>query len=224
MKIDEVLSLLAQGYGVPRWRPRTDPLSELILTVLSQNTSDTNSRRAFQGLLALPGKGWEAAAEASVEEIARAIHQGGLARVKAPRIKLLLQALREQRGSLDLGFLREMPLPEAKAWLRRLPGVGPKTAACVLLFSLGRPALPVDTHIYRVVRRLGLIDSRVSAEKAHELLEALVPPEDIYPFHVNLIAHGRRVCKAQRPRCLMCLFREGCPAYGREFFALWEKA
>jgi len=116
-----------------------------------------------------------------------------LNRIKAARIKTILNQIREDRGSLDIGFLAEMPVPQAKEWLKALPGVGPKTAGCVLLFSLGRPVLPVDTHVHRVSRRLGLLDSKVSHEQAHELLEEVVPPRDIYQFHVNMLAHGRRV-------------------------------
>ena len=210
MKIAEIIKLLAKEYGSITWRSRTDPLSELIMTILSQNTSDHNSRRAFDSLLTRFG-GWEAVAEGSVEDIAEAIKLGGLAQVKAPRIKKILEQIQAQRGSLDLKFLKKMPVAEAKAWLRGLPGVGPKTAACVLLFSLGKPVLPVDTHIHRVAKRLGLIGSRVSAEKAHEILGDMVPADDVYRFHILLIEHGRRVCKAQRPRCRECVLLKGCP-------------
>ena len=138
------------------------------------------------------------------------------------RIKAILQAIREKRGSLELDFLRDVPLAEAKAWLRELPGVGPKTAACVLLFSLGRPALPVDTHVYRVARRLGLIDSKVLVEQAHDLLEAKLLPVQVYEFHVYMVEHGRRTCIAQRPRCPQCVLREGCPS-SVICMPLWER-
>jgi endonuclease-3 len=210
LSITEIIDLLAEEYGSITWRSRTDPLSELIMTILSQNTSDHNSRRAFDSLLTKFGS-WEAVAEGSVEDIAEAIKLGGLAQVKAPRIKLILQQIQAQRGSLDLKFLKKMPVAEAKTWLRSLPGVGPKTAACVLLFSLGKPVLPVDTHILRVAKRLGLIDSRVSAEKAHEILGDMVPAKDVYQFHIHMIEHGRRVCKAQRPRCKQCVLLKVCP-------------
>ena len=210
MKISEIIELLQKEYGSINWRSRTDPLSELIMTILSQNTSDHNSRRAFDSLLAKFGN-WEAVAEGSVEDIAEAIKLGGLAQVKAPRINQILQKIQSQRGSLDLSFLKKMPVAEAKEWLRSLPGVGPKTAACVLLFSLGKPVLPVDTHIHRVAKRVGLIDSRVSAEKAHEILGSMVPAEDVYQFHIHMIEHGRRVCKAQRPRCHECVLLKVCP-------------
>jgi endonuclease III len=210
LSISEIIDLLAKEYGSITWRSRTDPLSELIMTILSQNTSDHNSRRAFDSLLSRFGS-WEAVSEGSVEDIAEAIKLGGLARVKAPRIKQILQQIQAQRGSLDLGFLKKMPVAEAKEWLQNLPGVGPKTAACVLLFSLKKPVLPVDTHIHRVAKRLGLIDSRVSAEKAHEILGGMVLVKDVYRFHILMIEHGRRVCKAQRPRCRECVLLKGCP-------------
>ncbi len=155
LSINEIIRLLLKEYGSITWRSRTDPLSELIMTILSQNTSDHNSRRAFKSLLTRFGS-WEAVAEGSVEDIAEAIKLGGLAQVKAPRIKRILEQIRAQRGSLDLKFLKKMPVAEAKEWLQGLPGVGPKTAACVLLFSLGKPVLPVDTHIHRVRRGWGL--------------------------------------------------------------------
>ncbi len=210
LSISEIINTLSTEYGSITWRPRTDPLSELIMTILSQNTSDHNSRRAFDSLLGRFGN-WEAVAEGSVENIAESIKLGGLAQVKAPRIKNILEQIQGQRGSLDLGFLKKMPVAQAKAWLRSLPGVGPKTAACVLLFSLKKPVLPVDTHIHRVSKRLGLIDSSVSAEKAHEILGGMVPARDVYRFHILMIEHGRRVCKAQRPRCRECVLRKGCP-------------
>ena len=206
----EVSRLLAQEYGALKWDLPQDPLSELILTLLSQNTSGQNTRRAFSSLRERFGS-WEAVAEASVEDIAQAIKGGGLAQVKAARIKAILETVRKERGGLDLSFLAELPLPEAKAWLRKLPGVGPKTVACVLLFSLGRPVLPVDTHVYRVSRRLGLISAKVSPERAQEELERQLPPEEFERFHLNLIEHGRRVCRARRPRCEVCILRQECP-------------
>lgn len=209
MTIDEIIQLLGQEYGLPQWQRQRDPLSELIGAILSQNTSDVNSHRAFDSLISTFGT-WDRVSEASIGEVAEAIACGGLSRIKAPRIKAILEGIPNDNGSLDLGFLGELPIPEAKAWLQALPGVGPKTASCVLLFSLGRPVLPVDTHVYRVSRRLGLIDSGVSPARAHQLLEELVPAEAIYQFHLNMLAHGRRVCRAQRPRCHECVFREGC--------------
>jgi len=207
----QVLRLLRKEYGPRRWQPGQDPVSSLIATVLSQNTSDINSHRAFAALVSRFGS-WEAVAAADVNQLARTIRAGGLAEIKARRIKLILREIEEERGCLDLGFLKELRLAEAKAWLRGLPGVGPKTAGCVLLFSLGRPAMPVDTHVFRVARRLGLIDARTSVEKAHEILESLVPPENVYEFHILMVEHGRRTCKAQRPRCTVCALRRLCPS------------
>lgn len=213
MTIDEIIQLLGQEYGLPQWQRQRDPLSELIGAILSQNTSDVNSHRAFDSLISTFGT-WDRVSEASIGEVAEAIACGGLSRIKAPRIKAILEGILNDHSSLDLGFLGELPIPEARAWLQALPGVGPKTASCVLLFSLGRPVLPVDTHVYRVSRRLGLIDSGVSPARAHQLLEELVPAEAIYKFHLNMLAHGRGVCRAQRPRCHECVFREGC-VYGK---------
>jgi endonuclease-3 len=213
MTIDEVIALLREQHGAPKRLPRRDPLSELIAALLSQNTSDVNSSRAFENLVATFDT-WDIVAKADVEMISRAISGGGLNRVKAPRIKAILERIKSEKGSLDLAFLKDMPLPEARAWLESLPGVGPKTAACVLLFSLGRAALPVDTHVYRVSQRLGLIDSKVSPEDAHRILGKKVPPDSIYEFHLNMVRHGRRVCRSQSPLCGGCLLNKGC-AYGK---------
>ena len=211
MTTAQVRRLLRREYGPREWQPGQDPLSSLIATVLSQNTSDVNSHRAFAALVNRFGS-WESVAAADVNEVARTIRAGGLAEIKARRIKLILGEIKTERGSLDLSFLNELGLAEAKAWLRGLPGVGPKTAGCVLLFSLGRPAMPVDTHVYRVARRLGLIDAKASVEKAHEILEILVPPKNVYEFHMLMVEHGRRTCRAQRPRCAMCVLRRLCPS------------
>jgi len=154
----------------------------------------------------------EAIAEAPVEAIEDAIRMGGLAKSKAPRIKAVLEQVIREVGSYDLSFLAEMPLDESKQWLKRLPGIGPKTAAIVLSFSLGLPAMPVDTHIFRVSKRLGLIGPKVNADKAHDILEPMVPAEGVFAFHVYLIRHGRQVCKALRPRCNGCVLAWGCPS------------
>jgi endonuclease-3 len=207
----EIITRLSELYGEPVWRPHGDPISELVLTILSQNTSDANSGRAFMRLRqCFPA--WEAVLAAPTDEIESAIAVGGLARIKAPRIKAALEAVQEKRGGFDLEFLRDLPLHEAKAWLRELNGVGPKTAACVLMFALGRPALPVDTHVHRVAQRLGYVPATASPEKAHDILEGMLAPDDIYPFHIMLIKHGRRLCRAQRPLCEQCPLLEGCPA------------
>lgn len=208
---DLVLERLRPHTGALHWRPHGDAVGELVLTILSQHTNDTLSGKAFARLLAAFPT-WADIAAAPVEAITDAIKDGGLARQKAPRIKAVLERIEAERGAFDLDFLATMPVPEAKRWLQALPGVGPKTAACVLLFALGRPALPVDTHVYRVSRRLGLIGPKVTEAKAHEVLEALVPPEQMHDFHIALIKHGRYTCTAQRPRCAACPLADVCPS------------
>lgn len=205
------MSLLGAEYGPMEWQPRYDPASELVYTILSQHTSDINSERAFRTLMATFGS-LEAVAAADVGDIENAIRSGGLAKTKAPRIKTILNEVMRKVGSYDLTFLAEMPLDEAKAWLKELDGVGPKTAAIILCFSLGLPAMPVDTHIYRVAKRLGFFGPKVSAEQAHDILEPMVEPEDVFAFHLYLINHGRQVCKARRPRCSECVLAWGCPS------------
>jgi endonuclease-3 len=205
---------LAEAYGTPEWRPTGDALGELIATILSQHTSDVNSERAYRQLRErFPT--WEAVRDAPGEEVAEAIRSGGLAEVKAERIQRILRLLTERIGAapLSLDTLADMPLEEADAYLRALPGVGPKTAACVLLFALGKPAFPVDTHVWRVTRRLGLIGAKVSADAAHRALERMIPPAWRYATHINLIRHGRRICTAQRPACERCPLRAGCAYY-----------
>ena len=211
VKAADVLELLGEEYGPAEWVRRYDPASELVYTILSQHTSDINSGRAFENLMKTFGS-LEAIAEAPVEAIEDAIRMGGLAKSKAPRIKAVLEQIAREVGSYDLSFLAEMPLDESKQWLKRLPGIGPKTAAIILSFSLGLPAMPVDTHIFRVSKRLRLIGPKVNAEKAHDILEPMVPPEDVFAFHVYLIRHGREVCKARRPRCNSCVLAWGCPS------------
>src|SRR5690349_11366350 len=204
------MELLAPVYGRPVPQPSGDPLSELILTVLSQNTADTNSGRAFVAMMRRYPS-WAAIMDAPLHELVETLQPGGLAPQKAPRIQAILRAIAERSPHWDLGFLREGPLEDARAWLRALPGVGPKTAACVLLFALGRPALPVDTHVERVSKRLALIPGKATADQAHQLLEALVASADYYTFHMLLIKHGRRLCIARRPICRRCPLLK-CPS------------
>ena len=217
-RIQEIVARLDDAYGVPEWRPHHDPTSELVLTILSQNTSDANSGRAFVRLMeTFPT--WDAVIEAPLPKLIAAIQPGGLAPTKAPRIQEALRDIKQRKGSFDLSFLGELPLDDARAWLRSIHGVGPKTVACVLMFALGRPAMPVDTHVFRVATRLGLIPERagraaMTAEKAHDLLEQLVPAEDFYALHIGLIKHGRRTCAAQRPRCSDCVLADICPSAG----------
>lgn len=214
LSVARVIALLGREYPyVPAvMGRRRSPLDELVLTILSQNTSDANSHQSFRRLRSRFGS-WREVAGARAAEIEEAIRPGGLGLIKAVRIKAVLDRIQRERGDLSLDFLDALPMEESRAWLRRLPGVGPKTAACVLLFSLGKPALPVDTHVYRVAGRLGMLPPKVSVEKAHDILGGLVRARDVYRFHVLLIEHGRRLCKAQRPQCPRCPLRADCP-YG----------
>ncbi len=208
-----VLDRLREQYGAPAPRRPNDPLAELVATILSQHTSDTNTARAFACLTTTFGS-WETVAGAPVSAVVDAIRSGGLAQVKAPRIQQVLRTIREQHGTYSLDFLRELPVSEARAYLTALSGVGPKTAACVLLFACGMPALPVDTHVHRVSKRLGLIGPRVGEAAAHRELEAIVPAADVFDFHMLLIRHGRATCKAVRPRCDACPLADVCPKLG----------
>jgi endonuclease III len=209
--IREIARRLKKAFGRLDPPRRWDPLEELVLTILSQNTSDVNSGRAYEALrLRYPT--WERLAAAPVSGVATAIRLGGLANVKAPRILSILHEIREREGgSLDLQWMRKASTPRVREYLLSLPGVGPKTAACVLAFSLDRPALPVDTHVHRVARRLGLIDSGVDAARAHEVMEALVPPRLRVAMHVGLIRLGREICRPGRPRCEVCPLQDLCP-------------
>jgi endonuclease-3 len=211
--IVEVLGRLRAYYGTPEPRHSDGPLAELVQTILSQNTSDVNTERAFASLWARFG-GWQAILEAPAPAVADAIRSGGLAEIKAPRIKGVLAAIQHDRGELSLDFLATLPLDEARNYLTSLSGVGPKTAACVLLFALGMPAQPVDTHIHRVSKRLGLIGEKVGADAAHRILEAAIPSELMYDAHMLLIRHGRVICKALRPRCEGCPLEVICPRVG----------
>lgn len=188
-----------------------------MLTILSQNTSAANYTRAFTSLQER-FDGWEAVRIADLSEIEEAIRPGGLAKIKAPRIRQALNDILERTGGLSLDFLAGMPDQEARDYLMQFDGVGVKTASCVLMFSLGRPVLPVDTHVHRLAKRLGLIQGRVSAEAAHHVLQAMVPDELVYSFHVNLVTHGRRVCKAQNPACDACVLLELC-GFGQSLLA-----
>lgn len=209
----EIHERLLDTYGEPR-RRRLDPVSELVSTVISQNTNDVLRDRAFDRLRGRFST-WEQVRDAPVEEIAAAIQIAGLSRQKAPSIKRALQFVTEERGELNLDFLRDMNADEAKRWLTSIKGIGPKTAAIILLFALDMPAFPVDTHVHRVTKRLGLIPPHASRERAHQILEALMPPETYYAFHLNLIRHGREVCQARQPRCEVCILRDVCDYYAQ---------
>jgi endonuclease-3 len=209
--IEEVIELLEQEYGLCQWQPDRSPIDVLIGTILSQNTSDINSGRAFASLKA-SFNSWKAVASAPAEHIARVIKSGGLSQIKAVRIKQVLEQIEKEQGRISLDSLKSMNIAEAEDYLMRLPGVGHKTARCVLLFSLGKPSLPVDTHVFRVAKRLGLIDSRTSIEKAHSLLQEQISPSKVYQFHIHMIEHGRRICHARQPRCSRCILRSICPS------------
>jgi len=209
--IADILSRLRETYGRMPWRPHGDGMTELILTILSQHTNDMNSGRGFANLLTV-FPDWDAVRQAPAAAIAGATRAAGLSTSKAPRIKQVLERIHAERGDYCLSFLNKLPLDEARAWLIALPGVGPKTAACVLMFALGRPALPVDTHVFRVAGRLGLLPQKATAEAAHQILEAAVPPELAFEFHVSLIKHGRHCCRARWPACEDCILNEICPS------------
>lgn len=200
-------------YGQPVWRNPLPALDELVSTILSQNTNDANRDRAFAALRArFPT--WEAVRDADLAAVVDAIRPAGLANQKGPRIQQVLRAITAERGSLDLSFLADWPLEEARRWLLQFKGVGPKTAAIVLCFSLGRPAFPVDTHIYRVTGRIGLRPETMSVEEAHRHLESLFPPETYYAAHLNLIRLGREICTARKPACERCPLERLC-AFGQ---------
>lgn len=211
-KYDAVFHILNEVYGRPVWRSHGSPLDELISTILSQATADVNTARAYADLRArFPD--WTSVMNAPAEEVIGAIRSAGLAPTKGPRIQNALAHILRERGELSLDFLADMPLDEALAWLTAIDGVGPKTASIVLLFSLGRPAFPVDTHVYRVGGRLGLIPPRMDAIKAHIALAELGAPETYYPMHINLIRHGREICRARLPQCHICPLQDWCDYY-----------
>jgi endonuclease III len=214
-RIREVQRRLRTEQGAFKPKPRLPIIDELVATVLSQATSDRNSERAFAELKArLPC--WEQVAEAPWEEVANAIRSGGIADQKARRIQQILRAIEEREGRIDLGRLTELDDQAVEEYLTSLPGVGPKTAACVLVFSMGRAAFPVDTHVLRVATRLGWIPPKTTGDKAHRLLAHRVPADIRYDLHIALITHGRTVCKAQRPRCESCVLLDLCP-YGEQW-------
>jgi endonuclease-3 len=229
-----VLDGLADRYGRPTWQRRLDPTSELILTILTQNSADTNAEVAFEALRARypgtgevqahnPGAGWGgdglpdgvapdwAAVEfAPLPELVATIWAGGLGNQKAPRIQATLRQIREEHGDYSLEFLGAMPALEARAWLTRIDGIGKKTASVLLLFSFGQPLLPIDRHVDRVLRRVGMLPPKASIEDAHDLVLGMFAPDERYEAHVNLIQHGRLICHAQRPDHLACPLLARC--------------
>ncbi len=212
MKYSTVFAILNNTYGRPVWHTHGSPMDQLVGTILSQATADVNTERAYASLIArFPD--WESVMDAPPEEVVAAIRSAGLSNIKGPRIQAALRYVQRQRGELSLDFLADLPLAEALAWLTAIDGVGPKTASIVLLFSLGRPAFPVDTHVYRVTRRLGLLPERMNANQAHDFLAALGAPETYYPMHINLIRHGREICRARSPQCHICPLQDWCNYY-----------
>lgn len=239
--VRDTLDALAGSYGHRAWERRNDPTSELILTILSQNSADTNAERAFESLCAAfprtdtamtaatrgpqrppPGWGgvtwigagpapdWARVEAAPIGDLVEAIRSGGLAPQKAPRIQASLQAIREARGDYSLEFLGGLSAREARDWLTAIPGIGRKTASVVLLFCFGTPLMPVDRHVERVSKRIGLLPPKASADDAHELFLAMLEPDQMYEAHVNLITHGRQVCHAQRPAHDRCPIAARC--------------
>ncbi len=211
---DTVMALLTSAYGAVEWRPRMEPLEELIFTVLTQHTSDLNAERAYREMRRRYPS-WQDVVDADQRGLADALRSGGLADQKSARVQAILREIVSRRGEYEISFLKDLSLDAARAWLQSLPGVGPKTAAVVLSFSFGMPALPVDTHIHRVSKRLRLISAKTTADKAHDILEARVRPADRFKFHVLLITHGRKTCSARNPKCDACVLSAVCPSAGK---------
>lgn len=211
---------LLEFYGEPIWRNPLRAIDELVSTILSQNTNDINRDRGFNALRARFGT-WEEVRDADTMDVVNAIRPAGLANQKGPRIQQVLRSITEERGSLDLAFLADLSVDEARAWLTRFNGVGPKTAAIVLCFSLNKPAFPVDTHIYRVTGRIGLRPEKMAVVQAHPHLESLFPPETYYAAHLNIIRLGREICQARRPRCEICPIIKLCD-FGKQRLAIGD--
>jgi endonuclease-3 len=214
-KYQTIYQLLLDEYGEPEWRQHLPPVDELVSTILSQSTSDINRDKGFYALKE-KYPDWLSVMNAPEVEVRDTIRPAGLANQKAPRIQAALRQIVEERGELDLDFLAEMPLDDALAWLMRMKGVGRKTASIVMLFAFGRPAFPVDTHVHRLTGRIGLIGPKVTADKAHEILQNMGEADTFYAFHLNLIRHGREICIARNPRCGLCVLQSYCDYYATE--------
>ncbi len=210
-RLPVIIRYLDREYFRPRFAPRYPPVDELVFTILSQNTTDINAGRALEALRQ-KYPDWELVAKAPLRSIAGAIRMSGISGPKSRYIKNTLTALLAEHGDLEMHFLEKMDDHEALAYLTQFPGVGVKTAACVLMFAMGRPVMPVDTHVFRVCRRLDFLPKDTIREGAHTILNAIVPPDDKYSFHINVVIHGRRVCKALRPRCGECVIERLCPS------------
>lgn len=211
-KAVKVCKILISKYGKEVSERKLPPIDELVMTILSQHTNDVNMFRAFESLKEAYSS-WEAVLAAPQDELAVSIRSSGMFNLKAKRIQASLREIKERVGKLDISHLETMEIAEAKEWLTSLHGVGPKTAAIVLLFSFGLPVLPVDTHVWRVTKRLGIIDMKVSREKAHVLLEQIMPPDCIPSLNKNLVRHGREICRAQNPKCPDCFLNNICDFY-----------
>lgn len=216
-KIREIVRLLEKAYGRIGPLKRTDPVDEIVRTILSQNTQDKNSLAAFS-ILKNGFKDWELLLKAGNGRIAGMIKHAGLSNIKARRIKHVLGEIKRREGGLSLSLLNRSSVKEGLEYLKSLKGVGPKTAACVLLFSFAKPVMPVDTHIFRVTKRLGLIAEKTAVDEAHEQLSAMVPQGLIYKFHLCIIEHGRRTCAAGKPRCGTCVLYRMCKFSKKTFY------
>lgn len=214
-KAQSIFSILEKKYGSPSWNESISPLDELIATILSQNTNDRNRDLAFD-MLRNTFPSWEQVRDAPLQDIISAIRSAGLANQKGTRIKHLLQQITAETGGLDLSFLEKMEANDARQWLLKFRGVGPKTASIVMQFSLQHPAFPVDTHIYRVSGRLGLRPAKLSVEKTHTWMEALFTREQYGPAHLNIIRLGREICHARKPDCQGCLLKRNCLYYAQQ--------
>ena len=211
-KYQRIYEVLVQHYGEPAWHRSLPPEDELVSTILSQATSDVNRDKGFQGLQK-EFADWEAVMNAPTEAVREAIFSAGLANQKAPRIQEALRYVYRERGEIDLEWLADLPVDKARAWLTHIKGIGLKTASIIMLFSFGQAAFPVDTHVHRITKRLGLIGPKVSATKAHHEMEALAPPRHYYPLHMNMIRHGREICTARNPKCAICPLQMDCDYY-----------
>jgi len=211
-KARKVFALLEKEYGLPEWRQPLPAVDELVSTILSQNTNDVNRDRAFDNLRAhFPT--WEAVRDAKEETIIETVRVAGLANQKGPRIQRVLQQITRERGEISLAFLRDLDREQARKWLIKQKGVGPKTAAIVMQFSLGIPAFPVDTHVYRVSGRIGLRPEKMNVEKTHLWMEDLFDPSQYGAGHLNIIRHGREICHARKPECEQCILNTLCDYY-----------
>lgn len=211
-KYHTIYQILVANYGCPVWEQQLSPVDELVNTILSQSTTDHNRDLAFAALKR-NFKDWAAVMMAPTEAVVVAIRPAGLANQKGPRIQKALRYLMDNTGQLSLDFLAELPLEEAKAWLTNMEGVGPKTAAIILLFAFGRPTFPVDTHVQRVTGRIGLANPKSPPPKIQQQMEKVGDPQTFYPFHLNLIRHGRELCQARRPACSRCFLQPHCHYY-----------